>query len=922
MSRFGGHILGAALPTVFAVLLLGAMATVAHAGDGATATGKVCTCTDGSGCVHFLKYPGVPIFDPCPCPCCAKDGTFCQARALPEDWHAACAAAKNLSCFLRRHSESWRLTCSEEYLKACCKWANWLNCPKCTGEKDGDPPADHLKKELDRETRLMGSRPVILMSDRFYLVCDIPKLTIAMSKGSPREFGTHEIAHIFLTRAEQAYRDFTDVFGTDLALNGRIGIFLAAAESTKKQIAATYQGNAVSTLLYGGGVVKAADGSFAGNIFVPCLQTDRDDDGLHAQVRHQLGHIFGACLRSFDQERNLPQWIYEGAAHWLCRSQKRLEDYAIFCGNETKAIARSGKGWFGKLQAACQTRGHRSFSEVMLISVQSKMDFQAHMQAWSYFEFGLAYEREKFVKAVRAIKDHAEARQAFLDSYEWTPENFDECWRQWVLTGKVPVKLAGRDADAGITQGELRKELVDILQATNADVRASMIRTISPVSDLLAAKVLVSLAGDPSDLVRETIALGLAATRSDEVLAYLRTEALDKARGVQKGYVVRVLGEAKDAASVDALIAALKDDFWLVRANAAQALARIAEPRAVAPITLALADGEAKVRMAAMDALAAFGSAATAGTPHVAQLLKDPAWQVRTSAADALAAIGSKDGITYLVDRLQEEAGRVAEDIGRALSALTGMTYGPDAERWKTWWDKYGPTFVGKPNVPAPIASDHDTRVVPVYYGIKIYSRNILFVLDVSGSMKDLIRWQKTEERVIIEGKEDRKQHTAGDKMGVAKEELADAIGKLDPRTMFNLLFFSSKVFPPWKSKFVEASDANRASAQARVRSIVPDGETNYHDTFKAVFGIDAEDTFDRTLLSTADTVLFLTDGSPTNGEITRTRELLAWFNDRNRFAKMRVHVIALGRSGMDLEFLSALAKDNQGTFVHIGGEE
>ncbi len=908
----------AALAALFAVVA--AFPSPARAGDGASAKGAECSCRDGSGCVHYLKYPGVPVFDPCPCPCCGKDGAACLARPLPEGWNGSCAGQKNVVCFLRRHSESWRLQCSEEHLAPCCKSANWPECPKCLGDKKGDPPADALKVEMERETRVLGSRPVMVVSDRFYLVCDIPKLQVPMAKGPPREIRTHEIAHLFLTRAEQAYRDFTDVFGTDLSLGGRIAIFLVASESTKKKVSATYLGNPVSTLLYGGGEVKGVGGAFGGNVFVPCLQTDRDDDGLHAQVRHQLGHVFGACLRKFDYERNTPQWIYEGAAHWLCRIQKRLEDHAIFCGNETQAIVRSGKGWHGKLQSACQTRGHRPFSEVMLISVQSKMDFAAHMQAWSYFEFGVAYDREKFAATVRAIKGSTEQRQAFKESLEWTPENFDECWRQWVLTGKVPGALAGRDAEAGQTQGELRKDLADILREKNPDVRASMVRAISPVDDVTAARVLVSIAGDRSDLVRETIALGLATTRSQEVLAYLRTLGLEKSSGVQKAYVARVLGEAKDGPAVAALIAALTDPSWLVRANAAQALARIGDEAGVSPVSLLLGDAEPKVRIAAMDALAVWGAAAARQAVHVAQRLKDPAWQVRVTAADALAALGNKDGIRPLVDRLQGEEGRVAEDIARALSRLTGMNFGPDAQRWKEWWDKYEASFTGAPPKPPTTTSEGDTRTVPTYYGIKIYSRNVLFVLDVSGSMKDLIRWSR-KEKVIIEGKESEKSYTAGDKMGVAKEELVDAIGKLDPRTKFNLYFFSTKVLPPWKSGFVEAAESNRSSAQGKVRGVVPDGETNYHDTFKEVFGIGKEDTFDRSLLSTADTVLFLTDGAPTNGEITRTRELLAWFNDRNRFAKMRVHVIALGRSGMDLEFLSSLAQQNQGTFVHIAGE-
>ena len=70
----------------------------------------------------------------------------------------------------------------------------------------------------------------------------------------------------------------------------------------------------------------------------------------------------------------------------------------------------------------------------------------------------------------------------------------------------------------------------------------------------------------------------------------------------------------------------------------------------------------------------------------------------------------------------------------------------------------------------------------------------------------------------------------------------------------------------------------------------------------------------------TPDTLFFLTDGSPTDGEITKADELLSWFNERNRFARLRVHVIAMGNTGVDLEFLSKLAKTNDGFFVHMTG--
>ena len=69
------------------------------------------------------------------------------------------------------------------------------------------------------------------------------------------------------------------------------------------------------------------------------------------------------------------------------------------------------------------------------------------------------------------------------------------------------------------------------------------------------------------------------------------------------------------------------------------------------------------------------------------------------------------------------------------------------------------------------------------------------------------------------------------------------------------------------------------------------------------------------------DTVYFLTDGSPTRGEITSSPELLSWFGNLNRFAKVKLHVVAFGNLGVDLDFLSKLAKIGGGDFIHVPEE-
>ena len=52
--------------------------------------------------------------------------------------------------------------------------------------------------------------------------------------------------------------------------------------------------------------------------------------------------------------------------------------------------------------------------------------------------------------------------------------------------------------------------------------------------------------------------------------------------------------------------------------------------------------------------------------------------------------------------------------------------------------------------------------------------------------------------------------------------------------------------------------------------------------------------------------------------EITATPELLGWFRDLNRFAKVRLHVVAFGNLGVDLEFLRKLAAAGDGEFIHV----
>ena len=96
---------------------------------------------------------------------------------------------------------------------------------------------------------------------------------------------------------------------------------------------------------------------------------------------------------------------------------------------------------------------------------------------------------------------------------------------------------------------------------------------------------------------------------------------------------------------------------------------------------------------------------------------------------------------------------------------------------------------------------------------------------------------------------------------------------------------------------------------------------TVHNGALKAALGLHGKPTMEADLDPIPDTVYFLTDGSPTRGEITTADELLSWFENLNRFAKVELHVIAMGNLGVDIQFLQRLAKVGGGEFIHVREE-
>jgi len=880
-----------------------------------------CTCDQGNGSYLYLRSPKAPPADPDPCH--AVIGGIHPGKPLPRAWNDMCWLQPRMACFLRRHAASWQISCTLCTKKKCCPFPNWKNCPECHGPKrkanQGDLEA--LQFLLKEQRKIGGRRIEMAMSPHYLLVTDIPGLKIVTARGSPRMVHQHELLHLYLQRAEQARADWTRVFGPPL--NVRTLMMLMHTESRRRQFSQAALGHPEMKLLYGGGADLA--GGVAANGFA---LLGRDDDALHFNLRHMIGHL---CVSTYHtpgiHEKYLPQWVFSGAAHWLCKLHPRAKDHVFFCVHEGVEAAGSGERWSTRARGIASLGPQRDPVERMFQAATAKqMTYRMHIRAWSWFDVFTREEPGPFVKFMKLLREAKEARVAAKEAFGQAPEYVDERWRERVLGKRGKVAATNRERRKEVEVDAARtRELKDITRETDLQLLAGKIRGLERCQNVKTARLLVSLIdGRESDRVREVIALVLSRTRDPKVLAYLRGEGYARAGRQGRATLCRILGELGDRDAQALLRQAIEDSYWHVRANGARGLAQIGDQAAI-PVLAEMAGQEAvaKVRIACMDALGLFGAAAKETVPHFQRNLLHAKWQVKVATCAAFRAISSRAALDLLIDRIDREGGRVHDEIEATLWALTGLERDWNADQWRKWWAKMKEfTDLDKrmkeelkrerrKNQKKDDARRYAKR--PTYHGIKVYSRTIGYVLDTSLSMSHGFEVSAKRQEQLG------RTYRAKTRIGVCKEELAQSIGELDPRTRIHLIFFNDRV-RTWQNTPVAAGSMGD-QAIAAVRSVQPSGQTNYFDALRSTLGMEgASGGWSPRFADTPDTLFFLTDGTPTDGEITKSDELLAWFLERNRFARLRVHVIAMGTTDVDVEFLRRFAEGAGGTFVHLTG--
>jgi len=247
-----------------------------------------------------------------------------------------------------------------------------------------------------------------------------------------------------------------------------------------------------------------------------------------------------------------------------------------------------------------------------------------------------------------------------------------------------------------------------------------------------------------------------------------------------------------------------------------------------------------------------------------------------------------------LIDLLENESSRVRVELAEALAQLSGEDFQENANSWRRWLEEQGDDY----QLPAADIAAASLKTIrdkrksddeyTSYHGIPITAGNTVFILDISGSMSEILGGE----------------HANGEtRFRVFADALKQAISSMPSSTVFNVVLFSSST-TLWKPESLTPSEENISAAHAYLDRALPFGGTNIYAAVNAA--MDIPDT---------QNIFLMTDGEPSVG-MTDTRRIVTDITRRNRDLRININTIAGGQA--KAVFLADLAAANGGQAVDL----
>jgi len=440
---------------------------------------------------------------------------------------------------------------------------------------------------------------------------------------------------------------------------------------------------------------------------------------------------------------------------------------------------------------------------------------------------------------------------------------------------------------ARIGSAESTRLLLTLLDDPDPYVRDGATIACRAIRPDVAVKTLAGGARTKKELLRLNVAEALGRTQSPAGLAHLaRLVGKDRAARVRAQGLnwMWKWGEIEGALAV--AVDAYDDKEPVVRAAAVEAAGRMRGDPALELARRALTDEDEGVRCVARLEMRYLNPAeANKALPAAA---KDPGWRTRAQAVEDAIHLRERESVDALVELVGDEVLRVSAAAHRALLALSGKEIGRDIDLWRSWWKANRDAWKAPKGKLAPKAMTADKSVAR-FQGMEVTSGRVCFVLDGSGSMADPMPGD-------ADGRT-RWQYVAA--------ELVKTLDALPDGTLVNVISFDLAPTLAFKSP----KPLNRQVRGALERFVTKQSPENRGDLLAAVnAALDQE---------SIDTIILLSDGAPSYGEIVDKGRVRSFIRQRNRMLKRSIMTIGFGaKEKRARAFMEGLAADSGGVCV------
>ncbi len=267
---------------------------------------------------------------------------------------------------------------------------------------------------------------------------------------------------------------------------------------------------------------------------------------------------------------------------------------------------------------------------------------------------------------------------------------------------------------------------------------------------------------------------------------------------------------------------------------------------------------------------------------------------LRRCLVDVVAQVPDKGAIEFLVDIAAGFDGQLRFETVQHLARLTGQRFGGHADQWAKWWktNSAGFEFVSHPIVETVQESQAVARIpwpeaLPEFFGVPVYAKRVVFVIDRSRSMASSVDGVTRLEEAV--------------------KNLEKAVDELDRYAFFNVYAYNSDVLP-FMSQLVQAEESNKRASHSFSLRLSPDKKTASYDALYMGLKADAN----------LEAMYFLSDGEPTIGRIVEMPAIVNSITAQNALQRTSIFTLGIDARGAHEEFLRDLAKRNYGKFVMV----